>query len=441
MCRNTRRLRFVSGWFVAGVLLSLIPSVSAQPTNPANPSASVPAATNAPPWLNSKEPLQLAWRSFELHPHLRTVTFYDDNILYAAKHPQSDLINQISPGVQLLGGDLSTLRQYDPEHSLVVAKLSASSVVVQPVESWPDKFISADYSPRWDLYAVHGGNDFLNQFASANAIWPLAKLVVGINQDYSDEKTVITEAGQHNEIRQYHGELSAGYQFNPFLSLDAAVQYADVAYSGSTNLMGYRETKGIVELNRGIFDNFNVSVVLAGGLDSVGEGQGQQFVQFGGRARYALTEKMNLDATLGLAYRQFDAAVSARYDPYFTLNAVYQPWERTSFRLGVFRQQYPSLQSGQGYTETGGNFSLRRDFTDRFGILGVVSYYWSDFNSTSSGGKVSPSSDYYSLRLAGDLHLLKHLDAEAFYQFRGSGLAQGRRVQDNQCGLQFALHY
>jgi hypothetical protein len=40
------------------------------------------------------------------------------------------------------------------------------------------------------------------------------------------------------------------------------------------------------------------------------------------------------------------------------------------------------------------------------------------------------------------VQLLKSLNAEVFYMFRGQGLSQSYSVlQDNQCGVKFALHF
>ena len=412
---------------------------------PSNSQAAYP--TNQPAWLNPVQPLTLSYGAFDLHPRLRSTTIYDDNILFASRGQQSDVISQVAPGVQILGGDRQTLETYLKQaeywnYALNLIWLAPSSLIVKPAEDWPDKFLLLDYSPQWQEFGRYSGNNSLDQFVTANAVWPMAKLILGVQENYSDQKATIVEASTRSEIRQNHTELDAGYRLNDKFSVDTTFVRQDVSYPENTNLLGYAEWKGSVSLNRQVGYTLNVSWVTAGGLDEIVAGQNQQFVQSGGRARYNYSELFLVDGSLGIEYRQFDTGRADSFTPYFTLGATYQPWERTYFRLGVARQQFASLNDGYFYTSTGGYLTIRRDFTDRFSIWTDLGCYEYDYTPTANVANNSRPSDYYSIRLTGDLKLWKHIDSELYYQFSGNGIFQNYTVvQDHQVGLQFTLRY
>ena len=412
---------------------------------PSNSQAAYP--TNQPAWLNPVQPLTLSYGAFDLHPRLRSTTIYDDNILFASRGQQSDVISQVAPGVQILGGDRQTLETYLKQaeywnYALNLIWLAPSSLIVKPAEDWPDKFLLLDYSPQWQEFGRYSGNNSLDQFVTANAVWPMAKLILGVQENYSDQKATIVEASTRSEIQQNHTELDAGYRLNDKFSADTAFVRQEVSYPGTTILQGYTEWKGSISINRLVGPTLNVSWVTAGGLDEIAAGQNQQFVQSGGRARYNYSELFQMDGSLGIEYRKFDTGRADSFTPYFMLGATYRPWERTFFRVGVARQQYASLNNGYFYTSTGGYLTLRRDFTDRFSIWTDLSCYSYDYTSTAKVANNANSSDYYSIRLTGDLKLWKHLDSQLYYQFSGNGIFQNNTVvHDNQVGLQFTLRY
>ena len=403
--------------------------------------------TNSPAWLKTTEPRQLTWGAFEFHPRLREGVVYDDNILFANTNRQSDLINQLSPGIQIIGGDRSSLRSYvssskDLNQSLDLTRLTPSSLVLRPSESWPNKFMLLDYSPRWQIYTHHSANDSLDQFLTFNTVWPLSKLVVGVRQDYRYEKTTIVQAYTLGVVEQIHSEVDAGYRLNDKFSVDSAFERQQMSYPDSTNLMGFVEWKGTVSLNRQIIETFNVSLVLASGQDDVGSGLNQTFEQVGVRVRYDYSRLFSMDGSVGVEDRQFDTGRGDSVSPVFTLGATYKPWERAYLRAGIARQQTASLNNGYYNSSIGGYLTLHKDITDRFSLQTDLGYYQTDSTPIQNIPNTSKPSDYYSVQLKGNLKLLKYLDAQAFYVFRGSGLSQNNNVlQDNQCSIQLSLHY
>jgi hypothetical protein len=427
----------------AAISLALSPAVA----EVANVECASEPATNQPAWLNPPQPLQLTLGAFDFHPHLRALTVYDDNIEFLAKGKQADIINQISPGVQIVGGDRSTLRTYfdqyaDQGYVSDLAALSTSSLVIHSPEIWPDKFLVVDYSTQWQLFGHYTRNDSVDQFVTVNAEWPMAKWVTGFLEDYSDQKIVLAAAATRTEVRQNQTELNAGYQFDDKYSVDTAFGFQDVAYPESPNLDGYTEGRWGLSLNRQIAQIFYASLVGASGFDQVIGGQNQQFNDFGGRIRYRYSEKFSMDASLGEEYRQYDSGIPSTLKPYGTLGVTYAPWERTYLRLMFTRQQFPSLYDGDYYVSTGGELVVRKYFTDRFLIQSDIGYYQADFMPTTETGGSRKPLDYYAVRIDGEVRLFKDLDAEVYYLFRGSGISQNDNVlQENQCGFQVLFQF
>jgi hypothetical protein len=427
---------------VAGVALSL--ALSAATAQVANVAGASDPATNLPAWLNPARPPQLSWGPFDVHPHLRELVIADDNIGFAAKNQQADVANDLAGGFRIVGGDRSTLRAYaEQDHPVDAARLSTSYLIIQPPETWPDKFLVLDYLTQWQLYTRYTSNNSVDQFVAANAEWPMAKLVLGLVENYSDQKTLLIAGATRTEIQQNQTELNAGYRLDDKFSFNIAMDFQDVAYPDSPDLSGYTETKWTLSANREVAHLFNASLVMAGGLDDVQDGPNQQFEDFGARIRYEYSELFAMDVSAGGEYRQYDSGISATLQPYCTLGGTYSPNERTRFRVILGRQQFPTLYERYYYTSTGGDFVFQKYLTERFSVQSDIAYYENDYSPTTKGAANNRHpSDYYAVRLAGKLRLRKYLAAEIFYLFRGSGLSQNyNSLQENQAGLQLELRY
>ena len=177
MRKNTRELRGLERTPSLLLTMALVTAggaagqVSAQNVGADSQTAYSTNPTNQPAWLNPAQSLSFSYGSFDLHPRLRSTTIYDDNILFAHKGRQQDVISQIAPGIQILGGDRQTLETYLNRaeywnYALNLASLAASSLVVKPSEDWPDKFLLLDYSPQWQEFGKHSENDSLDQFVT-----------------------------------------------------------------------------------------------------------------------------------------------------------------------------------------------------------------------------------------------------------------------------------
>lgn len=415
---------------------------------PTSTPTSTGTEANHPAWLKTADSPDLSYGSFDFHPRLRVGETYDDNILFAQQGAESDFITQTAPGIQILGGDRQTLYNYQEQaaeydnRELLLGGLTPSYLMLRDPENWPDRYVLLDYSPQWQNFAQHTGNDSLDQFVTFNALWPMAKLVLGVQENYTDQKLVLEDAQQRAEIRQDVTALNASYRLSDKFSLDSVGTYQSTSYPGTTNLTGYSEWKGTFAANRQMGAVLNAGLVLAGGVDKVTMNQGQEFVQLGGRLRYYYSEILSADASAGMEYRSFDSGRSPLYSPYLTLGVNYNPWQRTFFRLGLIRQNQAALQYHNFDTQTGGYVSLHRDFTDRYSAWLNVNYFDTSYNQLIRVSGTPLPTDYYSVRLTGSAKVRKYLEAQVYYQFSGSGLIEtANHIEDNSVGLQVSMKY
>ena len=397
--------------------------------------------------LTSAPSDQLTLGAFDFHPRVRSGVLLDDNILFSARNTQSDAVWQVAPGLEIFGGDRSTLNSYrSTDSSFDPNTISSSWLVVRPDEYWPGKFVSADYSPRWNWYTHHSVNDSIDQFLTANAIWPMSKLTLGFRQDFVDEKTVLEYALSLNRIRRYRSEVNAGYRFSDKFSADTAFSIEDVNYPDSRALTGYTEYKDTLNLTWEAGEQTHIGLLAEAGWDDVSRlgsvEMGQQFERFGPRLRYDYSTLLSFDGSLGVEMRQFDSGRDSATTPFLSLGASYRAWERGTFRALIGRQVYGSLANGYYYTSTSAGVQYRQGITDRFTLGTELNYVQADSISSIKNNLPKSLSEYYSFRLNGEVKLVKALSMNLYYQFRGSGLFKsGDNIDDNQLGLELNLRY
>jgi hypothetical protein len=290
----------------------------------------------------------------------------------------------------------------------------------------------------WEIWVNHySANDSFDQFLTANVIMPFSKLVVGFQQDYQYAKAPLLEATNRIWNEYIRSAVDIGYRFNDELSINSLVQVQKSSYPDSVIFSGYTEYKGLASLNRQIVDRLTASIFVAGAEDDVDDGSGQDYVQAGGRLRYELSKLLAADVQVGGEYRQFDSGISDTLTPFFNLELDYRWGQLTDIRLGAGRNQYASLNRGYYYTSTGAYLNVRRGITGRFAIQGNLAYFHNENEPSTQASLNSFTSDYYSAQISADVNLVRHLNAEIYYLFRGGGLfVNYNTLQDNQCGLQ-----
>jgi hypothetical protein len=113
---------------------------------------------------------------------------------------------------------------------------------------------------------------------------------------------------------------------------------------------------------------------------------------------------------------------------------------RTSLRLTGLRQQYASIYNGYNYAATGAALEARQGITDRFTAAVSAGYSSLDFTPVSRG-LVGYSGDYYTARISLEAKIVRHLNAQIFYQFLSSRSQVSAGVNDDQTGVQLTLSF
>lgn len=435
-------------WLAAFSLFETGSLAVAQDDSPAKTHSSTNAVTNAPAVAQDdstaktsvvKQLLELRLGPFNLHPRLAAGLTYDDNITYATANREADAIWTIQPAFQAVAGDDAALIAYRDQNSVVLG-LAPGNLIVQQPEVWPGKLLMLDYGPSFQIFDKYTANNYINEFATLNFLWPMNKLILGFRQDYQLQKTTIIEfSGQRAIVEAISTALAAAYQFGEATSLESNFRRASIGYD-EPGLTGYTEYNTENWFNYGVAEDLPVSLGVLAGMDGVANHQGQTFEQLRARARYNYTEKLAFDVSAGGELRQYENGKTATLSPVFTLAAEYRPAERTSLSLTGSRQQYASIINGYNYASTSATLGVRQGITDRF-TAGASAGYYSIAYTPVSKGFINYTGDYYVARISLDAKIVRHLTGQIFYQWVNSHSQASAAVNDDQTGVQLTLSF
>ena len=205
---------------------------------------------------------------FDFKPRLTTSAVYDDNILIASRDEQSDLIWSVQPAVQVLAGDRSTMTEYRLL-GYDTMQLAPGTFITQPVEGWPGKMLMLDYGPKFNWFTEHSANDSVDHIGSFNALWPMAKAILGFQQEYRLESTTIIEAGQRSQQETITTALLAGYQISEKTSAELNLRRRGMDYEAK-NLTGYTDWSNDNWFNYQMTPLLNVGAGVTWGLIEAG---------------------------------------------------------------------------------------------------------------------------------------------------------------------------
>jgi hypothetical protein len=385
-----------------------------------------------------KKPSELRLGPFNVHPRLSAGLTYDDNILLASANKEADTIWMIQPALQAVAGDDAALIAYRDQHSDVLG-LSPGNLIIQEPEDRPGKLLILDYGPGFQLFDKYTANNFVDEFATFNVLWPMDKLILGLRQDYSLQKIEIIEFDQRTTVETIPTTLSAAYQFDDKSSAEADFRRFSIGYE-APGLTGYTEYNTEEWYNYKMEEKLALSLGVLAGVDRVANYQNQTFEQVRARARYDYSRKLSFDVSFGGELRQFENGLPETLTPVFNIAAVYQLTERTSLRLNGFRQQFAAIYNGYNYATTGATLEVRQGITDRFTTVLSMGYYSIDYTPILSTLK-KYTGNYYVASVSLDAKIVRHLSSQIFYQ-RVSGQSQiNPDVNDDQVGIQLNLSF
>jgi hypothetical protein len=386
----------------------------------------------------AKKALELRIGPFDLHPRFAAGLTYDDNILYSPGARESDAQWLIEPGLQAVAGDDAALIAYRDQKNDVLT-LAPGSLIVQQPEERPGKLFILDYGPHFQVFDKYTANNSLDEFVTLDLLWPMNKLILGLKQDYQDQKEAIVEADQRTTVENITTALSAAYQFGEKTTMESDLRRASIGYQ-ATNLSGYTEYASENWFNYELEEDLPVSLGVLAGWDVVAKHQDQTYEQLRARARYFYTEKLAFDVSAGEELIEYENGSPTKLIPVLTIASQYQPAERTTLALTAIRQEYAAIYNDYNYTSTGASLDIRQGMTDRFTANLSGGYYSTDYNPVVSSLRKF-SGDYFIARIGFEAKIVRHLNGEIYFQRITANSQANGLMNDNQVGVRLALSF
>ncbi len=423
---------------VAGIgpyQMALEQPVSAEPTAiaPTAESGKIGFAENA--GARSEiiaEAISAVPRRFQYAFRLGLRTVYDDNIFLANNNRIADFYFAFEPGLTIGYGDIVGADQ---------------------------NFIRLDYAPGFFLYADHSRANSFQHIIRLDGQYHFRGLIITLGEEIqfldgtnyntgslspNSVPSVNLDAGANRSVNTFNTRANFTYDLSGKTFLSGGLQHTASEYDD--DLIG-SET-----LQANLFINYIYSPKLTVGLGGTAgynwvesKTPDQPFQQINARFTYQLSGKVNLDASGGLEFREFegDARGSTYISPVYEIGASYQPFDGTSISLkGDRRTQNSAVFAGQDYASTTISLSARQRFFQRvyFGFsIGFENLRY--FNAVDNGG-ASRNDDYFYFQPAIDVTLTRFWTLGAYYLHRENNTsAEGFGFEDNQIGLRTSLTF
>ena len=383
------------------------------------------------------DPPQLKVGPVDIHPRFTAGMTYDDNIYISRNRPVSDEIWSISPGVQLIAGDRQAMAEYRLDQRDLLG-LSPLSFITVPSENWPGSILTLDYAPRPNFYTHESQNNGVDQFLSLNTLFPLSRLILGVRQDYTYQNTQVIEAGQLTPQTVFNTAITSGYQISSRSFVQVNLRRDSYDYQAS-NLTGYAQYQNDNWFGYQFSERLNLGGGATFGYVNVQDDTSQTYQQILARALYQLAEKVALDASAGVEFRQYSTDSPSTVEPVFSLTGSYNWRPTTSLYLNAHRWDQASVSSGYNYLQTGFSGGIRQQFLERYSMNlsgGWDTYAYSSYQGAPQSVASRSDNNYWYVRLGFDFRFNPFLKASAFYQYRQQNYQTGNGgFTDNQIGV------
>ena len=163
----------------------------------------------------------------------------------------------------------------------------------------------------------------------------------------------------------------------------------------------------------------------------------QTFQQVAVRSTYAVSEKVDVNGSVGLLFSQFQDSGSEGSTFVFNLGGSWHPLQNTYVSLDTYRRDYPSYaQSGQNYIVTGFRTEVRQVLFDKYSAAIATGYENSDYSDPADSATTDRTDHYFWVRPTVNFEINERCEAGVFYQFRTKNSNQNTRdYSNNQLGF------
>jgi hypothetical protein len=349
--------------------------------------------------------------SFEFSPRASASVSYDDNIFIRDTDKVDDVVWALRPGFTIASSDLTTNG---------------------------GKSLTISYDPSFLIYTDQTDRNTINHAAALSASLAFTKLSLGLSQTVSAGTDPVVETGTRTDRLALGTALNARYAFGEKLSAEVNFGLDITDYPDRYNSWDWSNRDW---LNYQYSSRLNVGVGLTLGYIDMEGFPDQNYEDLLLRAIYSASEKLDVNATVGLDWRQYRGGVDDTLAPIWDVAAVYRPQERTTLSLGLFQRYYSSAYYGnQNYLSAGVNVGVRQELLTRYVFSVTARYYHSDYEATAVGAGTRGTDDVFLVSPQFEVQLKERWTAGVFYEFSHNA-SDDRPFTRNRVGLETRWAY
>ncbi len=344
--------------------------------------------------------------SFGFFPRMAASVAYDDNIFIRETDRVDDVVWSLTPGFTFSSSDMTTNG---------------------------GKSLSVSYDPSFLIYTKETGESTINHLASLSGALAFTKLSLGLRQTVSAATEPVVETGTRTDRQAYGTELTSRYAFGEKLSAELGLRLDVTDYPGYSTSFDWSNHDWV---NYQLASRLNVGLGLVFGYIDMQGFPDQNYEDLLVRGIYTITDKLDINASLGLDWRQYRSGVDNTVAPIWELAANYRPRERTSLTLGLFQRYYASAYYGsEDYLSTGVNAGVHQLLPHRCSVDLSARYYHDDYQATVPGVSARAADDVVVVRPQFDVQVKELWTVGVFYEFSHNG-SDDRPFTRNRVGLE-----
>ena len=307
-------------------------------------------------------------------------------------------------------------------------------------------FISLDYNAGFVLFTKNSGNNSLDHNLDFEVQRKFSKLTLRAGQAYRAASGGVVEVGNRVDRDVYLTTFKVGYEWSDKTSFEMNLAQNITVYS-QAQYFGFNEWSDANWVNYKFSDKLTFSAGATFGWRDVQANPNETFQQALVRSIYQLTDKVDVEASVGGEFRQFQGGKSEGPSLVFSLGGGYKPTDRTLISLEAFRRNQNSVASAsQNYTTTGFHTSVHQQIGEKFTIgLGggfENAKYASTVTAPTVGTTAGRKDDYWFIEPSLDCAVTARWAIGVFYHHRENTSSQpGLGFANNQAGLRSTFRF
>ena len=287
----------------------------------------------------------------KFHPHLDLAATYDDNILIAHNHELSDFYFTISPGLELVHGDVA------------------------------HNYLSLDYTAGIERFLEHGSQDAVNHDAVLKGAFEFSRLKLAVDNQFQIETSPNVQVGTRVEEQRNLTDTSAEYLVNKYFSL-GLLYHQELHHFPTQGQIDYRLFQPGGALYYHVLPKTDIYGEFDYGWVDEQSGENQRFWSASLGVRGKITSKITGHIGVGYEDRDYSGSTSNVQTMVATVSLHGDFTRHTSADLVVERRINPSVTVQDiSYTATHAEFTLNQKiYREKFLVQVGGSYERDDYN-------------------------------------------------------------